>query len=172
MSNNILIVDGTAKSFKASGGDALWTPTSVANGAGRLSTQLDLGTPRSKWYRWVYTQKFAATPTAGTIIRPYLMFASSAATTYMDAGGYLASLTGSGLVDVALTTEIPIQYAGKLLGQCAIQAASTNANVWSGLVRIPVRYVSLAMWNASGTAFSSTAADGEFQLQPINDQIQ
>lgn len=164
MSNNIYLADGTAKVFKASGGDALWTPTSLANGAGRLSDQLDLGaSPRPKIYRWVLRTKLAS-PTVGFLLRPYLVRASTAAITYQD--GIL------GVADAAIASEVITQSAAQLLGPCPIQTNGTAFQVWSGEVKILCRYVSLMLWNASGVALSATAGDHEFLLEPKNDQVQ
>lgn len=165
MSNDILQKDGTAFTFKSTGGSALWTPTSLANGAGRLSTQLDLGaSPRAYKFQWRLVLKFVATPSVGFLVRPYLLEAGSAATTYQD--GII------GLTDAAIATEAISMYAGKLLGPCGIQTAGTAFQVWSGRCKIQSRYVSLMLWNASGAALSATATDHEFRLEPVNDQVQ
>ena len=167
MANAIKLNEGTAKVFKASGGDAVFTFTSVASGAGRQSDLLDLGAaPRAKWYRWVLKTKFAASPTLGLPIRPYLLEASSNAATYLDGGGVF------GTSDAAVSSEAPVQYAGKSLGPCQVQVASTAAQVFSGKVRIFARYVAVVVWNASGAAASSTAGDHEFRLEPVYDEVQ
>lgn len=165
MANNIYISEGSAFTFKSTGGSALWTPTSLANGAGRVSTQLDLGAaPRPKWYRWVLVVKFTSGPGTGTLLRPYLVEASTAATTYQD--GII------GVTDAALNVETALQHGAKLLGPCPVQVASTAFQVWSGKCRIFPRYVSMALWNATGVALSGTATDHEFRLEPIFDQVQ
>lgn len=164
MSNDILQKDGTAFTFKSTGGSALWTPTSLANGAGRISDQLDLGaSPRAAKFRWVLRAKLAS-PTVGLMLRPYLIEASTAAITYQD--GIL------GVSDAAIASEVITQYSGKLLGPCPIQTNGTAFQVWSGKCKILSRYVSLMLWNASGVAFSATATDHEFRLEPVNDQVQ
>lgn len=164
MANAIKLNEGTVKVFTSTGGDATFTFTSVANGAGRLSAQLDLGAaPRAKWYRWVLTVKMASGG-AGTLLRPYLVEASSAATTYQDA---LA-----GLSDAAVASEVIYQYGGKLLGPCLLQTTGTAAQVWSGKCRIFSRYVSLMLWNATGVAASATGTDHVFRLEPVYDEVQ
>lgn len=163
MTNNILIVDGSAVTFKESGGTYTWTPKNIANGAGRLSAQADLGaTTRYQWYRWVLVTKFQ-TATLNNIIRAYLSEASSAATTYQDGG--------VGISDAALSVETLVATPAKLLGPLVIHSAA-GTNVWSGKVRIISRYVSVSVWNASGVALTNTAGDHEFRLEPINDQVQ
>lgn len=164
MANAIKLNEGTVKVFAASGGDATWTPTSVANGAGRLSAQLDLGAaPRAKRYRWVLVAKMVATPTAGASLRPYLVLASTAATTYQDG---LA-----GVSDAAVATETVYIYQARLLQSCLTLAATTS-QVWSGYTLIVPRYVSFMLWNASGAALSGTAADCLFRLEPVYDEVQ
>lgn len=160
MSNNILLVDGTAKSFKESGGDVLWTPKNVANGAGRISTQLDLGATRYEWYRWVLATKFQ-TATVGNAIRLYLVYSDG---TYQDGSGL-------GTSDAGVAAETLLQYAAKQIGPTMVHHA-TNANIWSGHVRPLARYVSVTIWNASGVALTNTAGDHEFRLQPVNMQVQ
>lgn len=164
MTNAIKLNEGTAFTFKSTGGSALWTPTSVGTGAGRISTQLDLGAaPRAKWYRWVLLLKLQS-GTVGRSVRPYLVEASSAATTYQD--GIL------GVTDAAISSETIVQYAGKLLGPCQVQTNGTAAQVWSGKVRIFPRYVSFLLWNDSGVSLSATATDCEFRLEPVFDEVQ
>lgn len=165
MSNAIYINEGTPFTFKSTGGSALWTPTSLANAAGRVSAQCDLGAaPRPKWYRWVLVVKFTSGPGTGTLLRPYLVEASTAATTYQD--GII------GIADAALTVETALQHGAKLLGPCPVQVGSTAFQVWSGVRRIFPRYVSIALWNATGVALSGTASDHEFRLEPVYDQVQ
>lgn len=164
MANAIKLNEGTAFTFKSTGGSALWTPTSLASAAGRLSTQLDLGAaPRAKWYRWVLLLKLAS-PSTGQPLRPYLCEASSAATTYQDAV--------VGLTDAALTSEVAVQNGGKLLGPVSTQYSTTGFQCWSGKVRILSRYVTLVLWNQSGAALSATATDHEFRLEPVYDEVQ
>ncbi len=162
MSNNILLVDGTPITFKESGGTVLWTPKNVANGAGRISTQADLGATRYRKWRWSFLSKFQ-TATVGNIIRLYLVRASTGAITYQDGN--------PGITDAALSTEALLANSGKLIGPLVVHH-TTAANCWSGEIEILARFVSIAIWNAAGVALTNTAGDHEFRLEPVNDQVQ
>lgn len=164
MSNNILLVDGTAKSFKSSGGDVVWTPQNTATAHGRISAVLDLSTPRYLNYRWVLTTKFS-TATVGNAIRLYVVELSTNATTYQDGGGGLA------LSDADLSAETLLQYAAKQIGPTGVHSAA-GANTWSGKVNIITRYIQIALWNSTGVSLTNTAGDHEFRLEPINPQVQ
>lgn len=164
MSNNIYIVDQTVITFKESGGTYLWTPKNVANNAGRVAAQADLGATRPQWYRWHFLTKFQ-TATIGNIVRLYLMRASTAATTYQDGGGAV------GVSDAAVASEATVSSTGLLLGPLVVHSAA-GANSWSGTVRLTARYVSPLIFNVSGVALTNTAGDHEFRLEPINDQVQ
>lgn len=164
MANAVKIRFGTTVAFQESGGDFAWTPKNVASGAGRVSIQGDLGVePRAEWYRWVLVTKFQ-TATIGNLIRLYLIRASTAAATYQD-GVVL------GTADAAMTTEVYARDAGLALGSLAV-THTTSACVYSGKVWLPERYVSVALWNASGVALTNVAGDHIFRLEPFYREVQ
>lgn len=157
---------GTQITFKESGGDVLWTPKNVANGAGRLSTRADLGAfPRATRYRWYAENQCQATPTAGALIRYYLAPWDDDSTPADPWGDVGAS-------DAAFATEGDLR---NLLFLGAVIADVATADVvfsGGGFVDLPYRYVSLVVWNASGAALTNDAAEHYFRLTPIYDDIQ
>lgn len=156
---------GTAVTFKASGGSVLFTPTSVANAAGRLSTRGDLGAlPRPLLYRWYAETAAAATPTVGNWLEIRMAWWNDDATPGQPDGGVGAS-------DAAFATENDLKNLKKV-GEVVCDAASATVFQASGLIWIPVRYVSVVWWNRFGSALSATAGDHVFSLTPVFDDIQ
>lgn len=148
---------GTIKSFQNSGGDVTWSINSVGNGAGRISAQLDLGaSPRPLKHQWTLLLDFA-TATVGNLVRLYFVTAEGAATTYQE--GVI------GTADAALTTEDLLKYG--VLRVFSLPVMHTTAsNCWRGEIDLPGRYVSVALWNASGVALS--ASGNECRLEPMH----
>lgn len=166
MPNAIYMREGTTKVFASSGGDATFTPTSLANGAGRVSAQVDLGAaPRAQWYRYTMKAKCATTPVVGNSIRAYLFDGDNASTT-RQAGTV-------GTADAAVAAEALFLNASQQVTPLMVDAASTAKSFQAaGLVRITGRYVSVGWWNATGQALSATAGDMEFTLTPVYDEVQ
>lgn len=166
MPNKVYVTQETRKVFKASGGDVLFTPTTLANAAGRLSDRADLGAlPRSGWYRWYAETQLQATPTVGAVLRVYL--------SHWDNDTGPADQDGDvGAADAAFATENDLRNL-KHIGNVIVDAATASVVfAASGLVYIPVRYVSLVWWNQTGAALTATAADHFFALTPVPDEIQ
>lgn len=154
---------GTAFSLKNSGGDAVWTPKNTISGNGRLSAQLDLGAdPRPSKYRWILVTKFQ-TATVATVARLYLVEAHSAATTYQDGA--------IGISDANLTSENLLFYSAKQLGPTQVHSAA-GTNVFSGVFETAARYISLALWNATGVTLTNTDADHEILIVPYYEEGQ
>ena len=158
---------GTTKVLKASGGDAVWTPANVANGAGRLLARLDLGdisssTSRATWYRWYAENQCQATPTVGNLIRYYLSLWNDD-TTPDDSDGDV------GASDAAFATENDLKNITHI-GNVIVDAATADVVfAASGMVYLPVRYVSLVVWNASGASLTNDNAEHVFKLAPVYD---
>lgn len=164
MANKIYLQRETEITFKSSGGSAAFTPTSVANGAGRISAQCDLGAaPKSRLYRWRVKTACAATPTVGNLIRLYLVCADDA--TDLDGN--------AGTSDAAYNTENLLKNL-QHIGNVVIDVAGTGAQKASslGAFEIASRYISVVWWNASGAALSATAGDHQLVLVPVPDEIQ
>lgn len=164
MANKIYLQRETEITFKSSAGSAVFTPTSVANNAGRISAQYDLGAaPKSRLYRWRAKTACQATPTVGNIIRIYLVCADDA--TDLDGN--------AGVSDAAYNTENLTRNL-QWIGNFNIDVAGTGAQKASslGAIEIVSRYVSVVWWNASGATLSATAGDHQFVLIPVPDEIQ
>lgn len=160
MANEILVKNGTSKTFKASGGDATFTPTSLANGAGRISAVLDLSTPRAGRYRLMVQTDFGTAPTAGAVMEVYIVRSDD--NTTRD-GAFGSS-------DAAVSD-------GDFRAQCLfvgnfIADNSTVGQAQSFEFETGARYISLLWWNAAGQALSSTAGDHIGTLTPIITEIQ
>lgn len=162
MANKVYTVRETPIVFAPSGGDVVFTPTSLANGAGRISAQLDRGSgAHATRYIWRARYRAAVAPTVGAVVRVYLVTSDG---TYADGD------LGTG--DAAVSAEIDLGNA-RLIGAVAADAASTTKDfVASGIVEAAARYLQVAWWNAIGQALSSTAGDQAMTLTPIPDEIQ
>lgn len=159
---------GTAITFKATGGDVTFTPNSIANGAGRVSAQLDLGvlgTARPERYSWIAQTQCQATPTVNSLVRMYFSFFDSAGT---DAEG------GTGTADAAFSTEnnlLNCHYFGNIV----VRAAAANTKFTkAGELWLPagVRYVSLIWWNATGASLTTDSTEHYFTMTPLFPDIQ
>lgn len=161
VAKEMYIVEGTTLLINGEvGADYAWSMEGIANGAGRISAQIDLGAdPRPFMYRWRCQVMYQATPTAGTDLR--LRKAESDGT-YED--------DGLGEADAAVATE-PTSNA-RQFGAVKTQAAGTQANIGGGLIELYEQYVSLVGWNASGATTDATDSDFQFFLTPIADQQQ
>lgn len=162
MANKVYIAPETKVTFKASGGDVTFTPTSVASGSARVSAQYDRGSgSKPSRYVWRGTTKLASVG-AGAVV-----------------GVYLATSDGSILDGNVGTSDATIsngdkyrnlRYIGSLV--CDKASDATEPIQGSGEVEIFSRYVSVVWFNQSGVAFSSTAGDHIFTLEPVPDEIQ
>lgn len=162
MANKIYIDPEAAITFKASGGTVLFTPTSVANNAGRISTQWDRGAGAvPSRYIWRAHTKFAAALAVPASLEIY--FATSDGT---DVDG------NQGTTDAAFSAADKrrnLQFVG------TINADSTSngeVQIASGVVEIFARYVSVVWWNAMGQALTGTAGDHTFSLTAVPDEVQ
>lgn len=163
MSNLIYALPGTPRIFAPSGGDTTFTPTSVANAAGRVSARWDRGTgAQPSIYRWQARARANVAPTVGNVVRVYLVLGED--------GTFAPGALGT--ADAGITTEDDLLNA-QLIGNMVADAASTTRDfVAHGIVEIRSRYVQAAWWNALGQALHATGTNHEFVLTPYSDQIQ
>jgi len=166
MPNKVYYNPETGITWKSSGGTHVFTGTSVANGAGRLGDRGDLGAqPNAALYRWFAETKIGAGLTVGSLVRVYLAWWNDEATPGDSDGAVGAS-------DAAFATENNLRNL-KHIGNIVVRSTTTtDIHTGSGLVMIPVRYVSPVWWNASGGALSATATDHEFHLTAVPPEIQ
>ena len=161
--SKILYAPESAITFKSTGGSAVFTPTSVANAAGRVSAVYDRGAGSlAAPLRWQVRTRCGTNPTVGNVLRVYLITGQDG--TYEDA----AFASG----DAAVSSEDSFRNA-TLIGQVQADAASTTKDfIKSGLVYVYARYIRVGWWNALSQALSSTAADHEMTLVPMPDEAQ
>lgn len=139
--------------FKASGGSATFTPTSLADGAGRVSNAYDLsalttGGNLPDFIKLWIQSKASSVPTIGLGFTHFNLWSPD------------NSLWGAGVgSDAAFSDigELP-QFAQSC--QCPFDN-DTDAHTWDIPIRFPVlgRYLSVGWWNELGVALSATAAD-------------
>jgi hypothetical protein len=137
------------------------TIASLANGAGRISAQIDNSTiraPRGKLGVKITTGGVA--PTANAVIKVYIIRAVGTLQ-----GGTIGSVPGT--ADAALTIE-PIN------DECVatIQVRATANDLLEGIydVENPGPAFSFAPWNASGQALN--ASGHLLEWTPITDEVQ
>lgn len=149
----------------AAGADYAWSMESVANGAGRVSAQVDLGAaPRRGLYRWACECQFQATPTQGKGLELYLATAPDHVSTRID-GDVGASDAALGDIDMRRN----LQFLGYVVSENAAASEKCNA---SGVIEITARYVSIVGYNDSGATINATDTNFYFSLTPIAWQAQ
>lgn len=148
------------------GYDVLWSPASVAAGAGRLSSILDLGpSPRPRRYLWLASTRWVAAPAANDRWSLYLIEAAAAADPTLTVGAFTPG-------DAALTTENELLANAQPFG-VVLATATDKLFIASGVVEINHRYCCFAGWNGSATkALTAAAADHFLLLYPLADQLQ
>lgn len=162
MPNLIYVNEETPITWLASGGTALFTPTSLASGAGRQGALHDLGVAaRAREYAWRAWVKFVTTPVVGEVIDIYIKTSDGTNPDNDDGTG-----------DAAVSAEDKLKNL-KWIGQIVVDEASTTPTFRaSGTVYVDHRYVAPVFWNATADALSATAADHGFQLTPIPMEVQ
>jgi hypothetical protein len=168
MANLIYTLPETAIVFTESGGDATFTPKNVATGAGRVSAQFDRGAgAKAMRYRWEAAFKTGSNITPGTSGVPVELYV---ATAHISASIIDSSLGASDAALTARNSLLLAQPIGVLIPTGT--AAGTGPFVGSGVVEILARYISVAMWNASGQTLTNVNGDNYIKLVPMPDQVQ
>lgn len=169
MVNQILVNPGTALVFKDSGGDAVFMGADVANGAGRVSAQLDRGSGAKpgRYAVWATVKFVTAAPTVGAPVRFYLAEGFGTGTDQI-AGN-------PGTSDAAISAETSF-YGFSKLGDLVVDTASTARDMvqFLGYAEISARYISVGLWNASGGTVDANdgAASTFVTLVPVPPEIQ
>jgi len=162
MTAKAYILPETAIMFQSSGGTVAFTPTSLAAGAGRQSAQHDFGaSARAFMFDARAYCKFATTPVVGEIIDVYLKTSDG---THID--------NDDGTTDAGVSAEDKLKnltYIGSIIVD---EASTTPEFVMSAPVSIRARYVQVVFWNRTADAFSATATDHGFVLNPTTMQAQ
>lgn len=155
----------TATKFVSSGGTVPLTLTSVANGAGRVSAQLDRGSgAKPGLYTIQAVLKAAAALAVGAQAFVYLLQSSETA----DVPGNL------GTSDAAVSSSDKQRNLGAPVIVINADSTSNGENQISNanIVEIYGRYVSVMVWNALGQALHSTGTNSYVTLTPYPPDIQ
>jgi hypothetical protein len=166
MANEDYIGVGTALLINGeAGADYAWSVEGLANSAGRVSAQIDLGAaPRPYLYAWSCEVQFQATPTQYAGLDLYFGTAPDNDSTQIDAD--------IGSSDAALgdaDQRYNLEYIDSVISE---NAAASEKCVRSGTIYVPRRYLSLVAYNASGATVNATDSNFVFRLQPLYKQIQ
>lgn len=158
MPNKLYVANDTAikKINGEAGADTAWSIEGVANGAGRISAQVDLGAPsRAFIVNWVAETQWQATPTLGSRLRLYISEALDGANT--DVPGDL------GVADAAVSDEDELQNLRYIGGIVSENAAASEVCSVAGTFITYHRYFSLVGWNAAGAAINATDSNSFFK---------
>ena len=162
MPNKVYVAPESAVVFAPSGGTVTFTPTSLANSAGRVSAQWDRGAgSKPILYRWRAKTKAAAALAIGTRLEIYIATSD---------GSIVDGNVGT--ADAALSSadkRTNLQQIGVIGSDSTSNGETQQA---SGLVEIRDRYVSVVWYNALGQALTGTDGDHSFSLTPVPDEIQ
>lgn len=157
---------GTAKSWKASGGDYALTLTSLANAGVRQGEKGDLGATWARRWSVLFSSSVAVAATQGKEIHLYWA-ASPNATAGTDNPG------GTSGTDAALTNGT--ELVGQLIYIGSIPLSNATGTAVQKVVREfypPTRYGMPVVHNDSGQALGGTAGDHEVRLTPAEELIQ
>lgn len=166
MANEAFIKTGTALLISGvAGADYAWSVEGLANNAGRVSAQIDLGaSPRPGLYKWSCKLQFQATPTQGLGLELYKAGAPDSDATQID--GDIGS-TDAALGDNDMRRNL-VQF-GYVVSE---NAAASEPCIASGYFTHPDRYISLVAFDASGASVNATDTNFVFYLQPYSWQSQ
>lgn len=166
MANESYINLGTAKLANGeAGADVAWSMEGIANAAGRVSAQFDLGAaPRASRIVWSCEVQWQATPTQGAVLELYAAGAPDSDSTQID--GDIGS-SDAALGDVDMRRNL------LAIGAVASEnAAAAEKCVASGWFEWPFRYISFVGYNAAGATIDSTDSNFRFDFRVIYDQGQ
>lgn len=151
---------GTAVVFENTGGDVVLTLKNVANGAGRQSAQWDRGgTILPVLLKVEVTMKYAAGVTIGLGSRIYVYGTGTSAN------------VDNGTSDAAIAAETLLNnfaYVGANLASANTVGPFNSSH----LVEVYGRYISFAVWNASGQTIENVDSSSLIRVTPYFSDIQ
>lgn len=157
----------TSTSLKINGegdADVALSAEGVADGAGRISAQLNLGaSPRAFEFDWSCEVLFQATPTQYGTLELYIATAPDDDSTQIDGD--------VGASDAALGDVDQLKNLTKI-GSVGVEEADTTKMVGSGTFICTKRYVSFVIYNDSGAAINATDSNFILRITPIANQGQ
>jgi len=152
--------------FKDSGGSAVLATNGVASGAGRYSDRYDKNPLASATgampANWLWNCQFSLTGTnvVGATIEIYASLSDGT-----NADGQLGTTNGTLVTDKRRNL--------KFLGVVSVDQTTTNTVMTgSGLAYLPLRYFSVAYWNATGLPLQSTNNVSLCTFYPIPNEMQ
>jgi hypothetical protein len=164
MANAVYLKRGTTKTFKDSGGDVAFTLTNLANGAGRISAQLDLGAaPQPYLYELRVSTQYAAALALGATMDVHIS----------TSDGTTADAVKAGTSDAAVAASTSLVNT-KMVGQLVADGTTDNDKQQaSWIIPIYARYVQIALFNNMGQALEAAATYASYaSLTPLYDEIQ
>lgn len=145
--------------------------TSLADGAARQSTKVDLGEDRALSYAVRAAFEMAATPTAGAVIQ--LWWAPSQHVTAANGNpGGCSGADGAyaGYSSNMATSIVQLVYIGVFV--CTVQVTTVVQVAEVGILSPTERYGSLVVRNESGAAFHSDAVESHVVFDPLVPELQ
>ena len=166
MANEAYIANSTALVISGiAGADYAWSVEGLANAAGRVSAQVDLGAaPRPFIYSWSCEVQFQATPTQYATLDLFIAEAPDSDSTQI-AGDVGASDAALGDVDMRYN----LKYIGSVVSE---NAAASEKCVAQGAFTTYARYITLVAYNGSGASVNATDSNFRFDLTPKSVQGQ
>jgi hypothetical protein len=167
MSTELLVTQGTAKVWKAAGGDYAITLAGLAAGAGRMGEKGDLADANGRFApRWAVTVELNmdAAPLAGNVIEIY--WAAS-----RDNATFPGGATGA---DAAYKAGEETEWKRQLLLiGCLVLTADDDAVVQTGVFEFwpPARYGCPVVINTSGQALEGDNDAHRITFVPLVDEI-
>lgn len=144
---------------------------SVADGAARQSTKVDLGATYADEYHVRAAIEFAATPTAGDVVELYWAPSQSSTAGTANPGNVSgADSAYSGYSSNLAASVKQLEFIGHFV--CTAQATATVQVAEIGKFRPPQRYGSLVVKNESGAAIHSDDVECHVVFNPILPELQ
>lgn len=166
MAYETYVASGTALSINGeAGADYAFSVEGLANGAGRVSAQVDLGAaPRPYIYAWSCEVQFQATPTQYATLDLFIAEAPDGDATQIsgDVGSSDAAL---GDVDQLRN----LRYIGSVVSE---NAAASEKCVAASEFTTYNRYITIVAFNQSGASVNATDSNFRFDLTPKSLQTQ
>ena len=155
-SKAFITAESTVKLNGEAGADHAWSMETIADGAGRVSIQVDWGAaPRANIYDWSAEALMQATPTQGTTIDFYIATAPEDDATQVDGD---LGVADAALGDIDQLRNL--QYIGALV----IEEADTTKMVGAGSFSTNVRFFSIVGMNNTGATINATDSNFVFKL--------
>lgn len=158
MANETYIKNETTRLVSgAAGADVAFSVEGLADSAGRVSAQIDLGAaPRPFMFTWSCECQWQATPDQYGTLDLYIATAPDGDSTQID-GDVGASDAALGDVDMRRN----LKYIGSVVSE---NATASEKCVASGEFTTMQRYISIIAFNDGGSAINATDSNFRFDL--------